>query len=290
MNIYEAHKSDQKLFKQFSIKDTLFVYYKCPQKEKVIQLYSPYNQFTFAIEGKKNFYQGNKSWNFSRNSGFLVKRTAYLEELGEKFNHWEIIAFYLPDAYLKRIFEEFRSHLPLKNLSFDSGDMILSIDINDRTRDCYFSLLPYFTQTEPLPESILEIKFKELLYNILINPSNRSVLSYARSIAEDIHPPIWEIMEANYMYNLKIQDYANLTNMSLASFKRSFKKHYNLSPGKWLLKRRLEHAKLLLETSHKPIGEIAFESGFINTSHFSRVFTENYKITAMNYRSSLNQL
>ena len=51
MNLYDFHTSNPDIFQQFSVKDILFLYYKCPQKEHVLQLHSPYNQFTFAFAG-----------------------------------------------------------------------------------------------------------------------------------------------------------------------------------------------------------------------------------------------
>src|SRR5690606_35104022 len=130
---------------------------------------------------------------------------------------------------------------------------------NDRIRDCYLSLIPYFNQTAPLPEEILEIKLKELLYNVFINPENRNILSYINSIADGYKTPIWEIMEANYMYNLKLSEYAQLTNRSLSAFKREFIEFYGTTPGKWMAEKRLGRSRTLIEPTSKTISEVAFE-------------------------------
>jgi AraC-like DNA-binding protein len=286
MNIYEIQKANKEIFTQFSLKGTLFVYYKCPQREKIVQLYSPYNQFTFCLNGRKTFHQADSSLTISKNSGYLLKRTAYHEELWD-FNEWEPMAFYLKDDYLKEIYNEFRPHLPLNDLPNPPKDMIITMDINDQIRECYTSLIPYFYQKLPLPESILEMKFKELLYNILANPANKLILSYINSLADGYTTPLWEIMEKNYMYDLKIAEYALLTNRSIASFKRDFKTYYGISPGKWLTEKRLQRAKMFLETSHKAIGDIVFESGFKNVSHFSRLFKEHFGNSPTSYRNSL---
>jgi AraC-like DNA-binding protein len=287
MNIYEFQKANKDTFHQFSVKDVLFVYYNCPQKDKIIQLYSPYNQFTFGLGGRKTFYQADKSWTISKDSGFLLKRTAFNEEISDYTNDWKLLAFYLKDDYLKELFNEFRPHLPLNDLPDPPKDMIIRMDINDRIRNCCTSLLPYFNQTLPLPESILEIKFKELLYNILINPANQQILTYINSLADGYETPLWEIMENNYMYGLKLSEYAQLANRSLATFKREFQDYYDLSPGKWLAKKRLQRAKRFLETSRKNVSDIAFENGFNNVSHFSRIFKEHFGKSPVAYRNTL---
>lgn len=278
MNVYELHKANPDIFKQFSIKDVLFLYYHCPQKERILQLHSPYNQLTFSMTGRRIFHQGDNTYTVNKNSGFLLRRAAFLQEMDDDIKGWKLMAFYLKDDFLKKIFNEFRPHLPLNNLPSPPSEMVISMAINDRIRDCYLSLIPYFNQQTSLPEEILEIKLKELLYNVFIHPENRNILSYINSMAAGHETPIWEIMEANYMYNLKLSEYAQLANRSLSSFKREFSTFYGTTPGKWLFDKRLERSKRFIETTQKTISEIAFENGFNNVSHFGRVFREKYGI------------
>ncbi len=276
MNVYELHKANPDIFKQFSIKDILFLHYHCPQKEKILQLLSPYNQFTFSINGRRIFHQGNHRYTVNKDSGFLLRRTAFLQEMDDTIKGWELMAFYLKDEFLKKIFNEFRPYLQLNNLPEPTNEMVIPMDIDERTRNCYLSIIPYFDQQDALPEKILMIKLKELLYNVFINPKNSNILSYVNNLANSYEAPIWEVMEANYMYNLKLSEYAQLMNRSLSSFKREFEEFYDTTPGKWLLEKRLERAKRFIGTSKKTISEIAFENGFNNLSHFSRVFKEKY--------------
>lgn len=284
MNIYEFHRSNPDIFRQFSIKDILFLYYKCPQKDKILQLHSTYNQFTFSLNGGRIFHQGEHTYHINKDSGFLLRRAGFLQEMSDDILGWKLLAFYIQDDHLRRIFDEFRLDLPLKDLPSSPTEMMIRIHINDRIRNCYESFIPYFHQAAPLPEKIIEIKLKELLYNVFINPENRNVLSYINNLADGQATPIWEIMEANYMYNLKLSEFAQLANRSLSGFKREFEKFYGASPGKWLAQKRLERAKTQIETTHKTIGEIAFENGFENNSHFSRVFKKRYGKSPFHFR------
>lgn len=95
-----------------------------------------------------------------------------------------------------------------------------------------------------------------------------------------------EVMEANYMYNLPLPEFARISNRSLATFKREFKTLFYISPGKWLIARRLDYARLLLFTTKKSINEITIESGFENTSHFSRVFKERFGTSPLHFRKT----
>jgi AraC family transcriptional regulator, exoenzyme S synthesis regulatory protein ExsA len=287
MNSLDLFNSDSQVFKQFTLKDTLFVHYNCPQREKILQLYSQHNQFLFTLSGKKNFIHGDDKFFAAKNSTFLLKRSAFLEELPDDYTGFEVLVFYIKDHYLKTIFEEYRPYLPLKNLPPISENMFIQFEVNKQIYSGYQSMIPYFERKNKVPESILEARFKELIFNILTHPANRQVLSYIHNIADDIKTPIWEIMESNYMYNLKIAEFANLSNRSVAAFKRDFEKHYHTTPGNWIAERRMKRAKLLIETSHKSIGDIAFESGFVNMSHFSRVFKKNIGFSPLEYRNQL---
>ena len=276
MDLYEVHKSNPDIFQQFSVKDTLFLYYSCPQREKIIQLYAKHTSFNFTLSGKRIIRHGTSSITSDPQKGLLIKRSAFLQELPSNYEGWDILVFYLKDEYLRSIFDEFRPHLSLIDLPEVNDSMMDSFVIDDQTRNCFLSLIPYFGNDKVIPESILESKFKELLFNIFVNPKNKHILTYILRIVDKYQTPIWEVMEANFMYDLKIQDFANIANRSLSTFKRDFNDYYKVSPGKWITERRLKRAKSMLETSNKSIGEVVFESGFNNASHFSRVFKKYY--------------
>ena len=276
MNLYQLHISNPDIFRQFAVKDILFLYYRCPQKDRILQLHSTYNQFVFSIAGGRIFHQGDNTFHINRGSGYLMRRAGFLQEMSDDIKGWELLAFYIKDDYLKKIFNGFRGHLPLRDLPPTPSEMMICLQVDDRIRDCYLSLIPYFDQAAPLPEEILEIKLRESLYNVFIHPGNRMLLAYVNGLADGRVTPLWEVMEANYMYKLKLEQFAHLANRSLSAFKRDFLALYHTTPGRWLAAKRLERAKTLLETSGKPVGDIAFENGFGNLSHFSRVFKLRY--------------
>ena len=195
------------------------------------------------------------------------------------------MVLYLKDDYLKNIFEEFRPHLPLRNLPDVDVEMIQEFTLNDKIRNGYESLIPYFSNPQLLPDSIFESKFKELLFNILIHPNNKQILAYINQIVDNYVIPIWDVMESNYYFDLTISEFAEISNRSTSTFRRDFEKHYHTSPGKWLTEKRLEKAKLLLKSSNKPISEITFDCGFKNISHFSRIFKEKFNVSPSKYRT-----
>ncbi|MFM0515567.1 helix-turn-helix domain-containing protein, partial [Paraburkholderia sp. RL17-373-BIF-A] len=73
-------------------------------------------------------------------------------------------------------------------------------------------------------------------------------------------------------------------------FNELFKEKFGVSVKHWLLAQRLEHAKLLLETSPKKVIDIAFESGFANAAHFSDRFRRHYGICPRKVRQNTRLL
>lgn len=284
MDLYEAQISNPELFPQFSLKDTLFLHYNCPQQERLVQLYSKYIQFDFTLSGKRIINQGNNRCVANPNKGLIVKKCAFIQELPSVSKGWDVLIFYLKDDYLRSLFEEFRPHLSLLDLPEPNKVMIECFSINEHIKNSYKSFIPYIIDNKTLPDNVFENKFKELIFNILSHPENKHILAYILRTVERFQTPIWEVMEANYMYDLKIQDFANIANRSLSTFKRDFKKHYQTSPGKWLTDRRLRRAESMLQSRNKSISEVAFDCGFKNLSHFSRVFKEKFGISPSDFQ------
>ncbi len=289
INTYDLKIGQPEKFKQLTAKDMLFVYYHCPQVEKQLELFTHFNEIAFTLSGKKTIHQGNKSWVLTENKSLFFRRAAYRQELDET-SGWEVLAFYFSDDLLRNVFDEYRAHLPLKNLPEPPKEMFIAISVNETARAFFFSIIPYFNEKQPPPENLLELKFKELLFIILSDPSNADLLAYVNSIQDHHKTPLREIMEANYTFDLTIDQFAQIAQRSTASFKREFRKHYRASPGRWLSEKRLEHARLLLETSLLPISEIAYASGFKNLSHFSRIYKMKYGLPPSAYQKKKNRL
>jgi AraC-like DNA-binding protein len=138
-------------------------------------------------------------------------------------------------------------------------------------------MMPYFESGQQPDNALLQLKFRELILSIADNKENEELLSYFNALLQEPHNVSMErVMEDNFCFNLKLEDYAKLTHRSVSAFKRDFAKIYDISPGKWLLEKRLTYALHLLSNLGKSVSDAAFESGFENASHFSRSFRDRF--------------
>ena len=90
---------------------------------------------------------------------------------------------------------------------------------------------------------------------------------------------IMEFMNENYMYEFTMEEMAHYTGRSLATFKRDFKKISDLTPEKWLIRKRLEVAYAKMKEGGKKVVDVYAEVGFKNPSHFSTAFKKQYGIS-----------
>ena len=125
---------------------------------------------------------------------------------------------------------------------------------------------------------------------ILTDPDNLDLKAYLQQLSSPRYDPFQQIMEANCLYNLSLEDYAKMLNLSLSSFKRHFFSVYKTSPGQWLQSQKLNNAYKLLLNTNKLITDISFESGFENSTHFSHLFKKRFGTSPLNYRKEESSL
>jgi AraC-like DNA-binding protein len=280
INYYELLVNNPEYFKQFSCKDLLFLNYDCPVKLKKVAKWSEHNYIYYVLSGKKTLHTVENSITVTKGSiAFIKKGACIVEQFYEE--PFCVVVFIMPDSFIRSLLNDYA---PSRPASSDETPPVISVYDDEMFRNFYQSFIHFFVSADNVPEEILELKFKELLLYMLYNPANEELHNYFLSLKKNPSASIHEIMETNYAYNLSIENYAKLTNRSVSSFKRDFQSIYKTTPGRWLIDKKLTHAKKLLMQTDHTIASVAFDSGFENTAHFSRLFKQKTGITPMEYR------
>lgn len=287
INVYDFHVAHPEIFTQISVNDKLFLSYQCPQIEKKLALYTHLNLIVYTLKGKRIIHHGGKTWLLSDSQSVFIGKTAFKQEIYHDTIGWQVLAFYFPDEYIVKIWDEFNRN-KLAKVSAPTDDILIEINVNEITRSFFYSIVPYFKHRFGNAEDLLELKFKELLFNIFSDPQNAALTSYINSIRNEGICRIQEVMETNYLFNLSIEELSRMANCSVSTFKRKFYEHYHTTPGKWLKHKRLENAKWLLGLGNKTISDAAYDSGFENLSHFSRIFKEAYGVPPSSFKATGN--
>ncbi|BAL88574.1 putative AdpA-family transcriptional regulator [Actinoplanes missouriensis 431] len=89
---------------------------------------------------------------------------------------------------------------------------------------------------------------------------------------------------ANLGRPLHVEQLAEQARMSPRNFSRHFRRVTGTTPAHWLLSRRLDRARTLLETTSLPVEQVATESGFASVVTFRQRFAAAYATTPSSYR------
>lgn len=71
---------------------------------------------------------------------------------------------------------------------------------------------------------------------------------------------------------IRLGDLAKVAGLSRMHFAAQFRAYTGLSPGRFVLKQRIQRAQVLLGDARKTLAEVAFSVGFRNQAHFTTVF------------------
>jgi len=93
-----------------------------------------------------------------------------------------------------------------------------------------------------------------------------------------------EYIEENLAEDLSLAAVAGAANLSPYHFARLFKASTGFSPHQYVIRRRVERARLLLATTDRPLAFIAQEVGFASGSHLARHFRRLLGVPPSDYR------
>ena len=155
-------------------------------------------------------------------------------------------------------------------------DAVLQLKNNVLLENFYKTLQPYFNSV--VPEELISLKKQEAL--MLLLQGNNDL----KNILFDFNQPgkidLEAFMQQNFKFNVDLKKLAFLTGRSLATFKRDFEKIFQISPNRWIQKRRLEEAYYLIKEKKKRPSEVYHELGFESISHFSYSFKKLFGVNA----------
>lgn len=96
---------------------------------------------------------------------------------------------------------------------------------------------------------------------------------------------VLDFIEENLDRDLSLLDLGALVGMGPDVFARNFKIHVGVSPYRYLTRRRIRRAEMLLVAKDKSIAEIALAIGFSSQSHFTTHFRRLLNVTPAAYRA-----
>jgi AraC family transcriptional regulator len=94
-----------------------------------------------------------------------------------------------------------------------------------------------------------------------------------------------ERIEADLTGELTLDALAGVAGMSPFHFARAFRAATGAPPHRYVMRRRIERAKLLLRTTRLPVSDIAWRVGWENPAHFTAAFRKAEGVTPGAFRA-----
>ena len=159
---------------------------------------------------------------------------------------------------------------------------------------CNFTLTERFSsllaQTEELLPNFRAIGVADQLDRLAVMLGMEAMLASLSAQENPLNPgterihQIKKFFQFHYMENFDLNIILAKFGISRRTFYREWSQAFVESPAEYLLKLRMDEARLLLQNSLLRIYEVAAECGYANETYFSRCFTREIGMTPHEYR------
>ncbi|MEN6320849.1 MAG: AraC family transcriptional regulator [Syntrophaceae bacterium] len=289
------NKSDAMHLSTLNANHEAFAGYCVYKKQTVDDLVGLETVITFVAKGEKIICTQNEQHHMKAGDVLVVKSgTGIHSEILWKTRAFESINIALKQSLINDFY--YQSHQTFFSASLTRPPrlrqtikkQVFNISYNEHIKYYMHSLYPYFHNPYRIDlNHIARLKFFELL-SILLETEPELFFDDFSTILPDENASFHSTIINNITNPLSLEELSVLCHMSMSTFKRKFMKLYGESPRRWIIKKRLELARLLLGTGDKTITDICFETGFENLSHFIMTFRAYHKMTPTEYRLSCN--
>ena len=235
------------------------------------ELMFDYHMLVWFISGETKIIQADAEHVFGAGDIFLIPRNqlATIINYPKNGQPHKAVVMHLSTERLKEYYKNKKIDLPREPLN-----KVRSFQRHPLLESCLASLIPYFEMREEFPEEIASIKITEAIS--IIRTIDKEIDRVLANFEEPGKIDLASFMEKNFMFNMPMEKFGYLTGRSLTTFKRDFQKAFNMTPQRWLTRKRLELAHYHFSEKKKKPTEVYFEVGFENLSHFSHAFRKHF--------------
>jgi AraC-like DNA-binding protein len=138
-------------------------------------------------------------------------------------------------------------------------------------------------------EETLYMLLEKLIKNFTFGNYNEDLNSLRNNVKKEIYRQLNKaksFIDSNFTYHVNLNLIAGEAILSKYHFLRLFKQVFGVTPGQYLIEKRLNYAKYLIIRTKKPITDICYISGFENLSYFSRCFRKRFGISPSDLRDA----
>jgi len=230
-----------------------------------------------VIDGKEFSFENNTFFSFIPNHPFVIHANNEVKGVSIYFHS----DFYCMASHVR----ELSGNGAVFNRLYSSSVLNLSDEVVNDFTYLEKKMVDELLSPAGIAKGNVLISYLKLF---LINIA-RIRLEQLQKTAEDIQIPetllkLEEEIEMNFRRIHSPSLYADKLNIAPKSLNKLVKKYYNKTLTQVIQERIIVEAKKELNSSNKPIKNIAFDLGFNDAFYFSRLFKKKLRVSPENYR------
>ncbi|MGL1889450.1 MAG: AraC family transcriptional regulator [Reichenbachiella sp.] len=242
--------------------------------------------FLYVSGGKSSFNSSNQQIALTSTDSVLLKCGRYIVDVMQEFENdlIEIYAIHLYPEVLKKLYE---NELPSFIKTRGDSPFIKKV-VSQQVVSKYMEGIDfYFVNPTIVNDDLLELKIKELILILIQTKNASSILDLMADLFTPKSVNLREVVSAHLYTNLSVEKLAELSHMSVSTFKREFKTTFGDAPIRYLNQKKLSRAAELLLATDQSISQVAYEVGFSDPAYFARLFKTAYGLSPNQYKSTL---
>lgn len=258
----------------------LNTFYRCITESKMIcHDMVEEHKIVYIMSGKLTLRSGNRKVDIKNGQAVFVRRNHLVKEYkqpGENGEPFKGLFFHLNASDLREI--EDKIELPPVNTDESlKKELAVAISPHPFLKGLFLSLDQYFSSDTPIPTSLIKSKVQETVIVLLqLLPGLAPLLfDFSKQWKSDLRI----FMEKNFLSDMSVEQFAHFSGRSLSGFKREFNVIFRQTPHQWILEKRLEYSRKLIESKKYRLSEIYLKAGFKNPDHFSTCFKKHFGMT-----------
>lgn len=207
----------------------------------------------------------------------------------------QCLALGIDATKIKEVVASFNRIVAIENenntwdLDANSSHLINNTDVNHLVERLTYT----FTNTSKSKDVLLDLMIQELIVRLLQTKAKSLILANQDQIFNDtrIGTVIKFIKDNLTNKDISVDQLAKKAYMSTSHFHKQFKNTLGISPIDYINSEKIKFSKKLIKESKDfRMSEIAFKSGFNNTSYFNRQFKKMELMTPQQFKTSVTKL
>lgn len=237
-----------------------------------------FTELFYVTHGEGEFLVENEVFPVRENDLVIVNPNVSHTEISHADKPLEYIVLGINGLQFKNEFEEKFNNYSIHNFSPYKNEL-----------DFYLkTMLKEIQEKEENFEAVCQNLLEIVIWNIIRRTKTQLSVAPTKKITKECRF-IEQYLDEHFTEDITLEKLSSLTYLNKYYLVHAFKNYKGTSPINYLISKRIQESKHLLDTTNYPVSKIATLIGFSSQSYFSQVFRKETNMTPNEYRKSMEK-